>query len=105
MTAETIAFTALYFDRTRSFVDSVAMEKPTGEKLLAPQLTMIGRDSVEPPLPRNGGFQTADGDLHDRRSLTTASGSACPTIQCTFPRLCRASPCQTWRDYFSAESL
>jgi hypothetical protein len=40
------------------------MEKPTGEKLLAHnQLFLIGRDSVEPPLPRNGGFQTADGDL------------------------------------------
>jgi hypothetical protein len=58
-----IVFTALYFGRTRSFVDSVAMEKPTGEKLLTPQLTvLVGRDFVEPPLPRSGGFQTVEGD-------------------------------------------
>ena len=41
---------------------------------------MVGRDFVEPPLPRSGGFQTADGDLEIAVTSETASGNACPTI-------------------------
>jgi len=81
------------------------MEKPTGEKLPAPQLTISGRARLRwPAFTKERRLPNRRTDLEIAVPWQRQAG-ALALQSMHVSRLCRASPYQTWRDYFSAKSL